>query len=80
MINADRHGMAPCACGGTRHFTADRCPRCMGPSAAVLEPVSLTVGCRTAAEVRAEADAARTAASGPPRPSAGHHNPRWGGS
>lgn len=62
MIQPDNNGMVPCPCGAERHFA--RPCACGVPNPAILSPPAVAVGCRTAMEARAEADAARSAASG----------------
>lgn len=64
MIQPDRDGMVPCPCGAPRHF-ARPCAACAGPNPAVLPPPGL--GASATPDARAEADAARTAASVPYR-------------
>ncbi len=79
MIQPDRDGMVPCPCGAQRHF-AKPCPHGAGPNPAVLPPPGGAVGASDAVQRRMEADGARTAASGLPRPRTPHGDREWGGS
>ena len=79
MIGPDRRGHIDCHhCGHHHHFYGPCQP--VPPGGAVLEPPRVVVGCVTATEARAAADAARTAASGAVRPRTPHGDREWGGS